>query len=716
MLSAMIDAEGTLVDRMDRVPAAAVRGGERLRFGVLGPVTVARDGADSPVTAAMPRAVLTALLLRANQPVSVERLRSGLWGSEPPRRADSSLHNHVHRLRRHLGRFGQDRLAVTPSGYVLEIRDGELDLTRFTELHDRAGRARRSQDWEEAADALSAMLALWRGEPASDVELPVLGDMERERLREMRVQALDWKADAELRLGRHAEILVGLRAAVAEHPLAENFSAHLILALHRCGRSTEALEVFHRARTVLRDELGVSPGRALVDLNHAILTRDPRLDWQPSRTPQRAGISGGGAPGVVRPMKPRELREPMEPKASAAVPVPRTLPADATDLVGRDGEIRHLVGLLTRPKSAGPDGIGPGAVVVAAIGGMSGIGKTALAVRAASLVRDQFPDGQLFADLRGTRPSPARPQDVLAMFLRQLSVAPDAVPEDPEERSALFRSISADRRLLLVLDDARDAAQVAPLTPGGAGCAVVVTLRRRLTGLTGLTGPAGSAGSPASVGGRHLDLGALSPEASRQMLDRLVGRARLATEPRATAAVVEACAGLPLALRAAADRLVARPWWRVEDLACRVRPGTAGARRLDALGGETGVRAGFEAGYAALAGLGHAAAASVPTPAQRVFCLLGLSEGAEIEAAEAASILTLPPEEAERLLEGLVDGYLAESSRPGWYRLHPLVRDVAAGRAALDLSPDERRAAAAVLRSGRASAADRTLTALSRPA
>lgn len=254
---------------------------ERLYFGVLGPLTVRRDGAALPVTAAMPRAILAALLLEANRPVAAGRLRTGLWPESQPRCASASLHNHVHRLRRGLGDFGRDRIRAAPSGYLLEIHDGELDLHAFLALHEHARRARRDADWAEVFAAVSRMLALWRGEPVADVAHPVLADAERERLAEMRVQALDWWAEAGLRLGRHADLLIDLRALTCEFPLVETFAAHLMLALHRSGRHSDALDAYSRTRTALRDELGANPGAGLVSLHGRILERDPGLEWRP---------------------------------------------------------------------------------------------------------------------------------------------------------------------------------------------------------------------------------------------------------------------------------------------------------------------------------------------------------------------------------------------------------------------------------------------------
>lgn len=621
--------------------------GESLRFGVLGPVTVVRSGVEVPVTAAMPRAVLAALLLGANKPVPARRLESVLWQGGAPLRSGASLHNHVHRLRRQLGDSGRERIQTTPSGYVLQVRAGELDVHDFAELHERGGRARLDRNWPEVADALSAMLALWRGETAADVDYQVLDDVDRERLREMRVQALDWRAQADLRLGRHAEMVADLRAVVAEHPLAETFPAHLMLALHRCGRGSEALDVFQSTRSNLRRELGVSPGAALVDLNRRILDRDPRLDWRPVPPSPR---SAAATTGIGIPAK--------------TAPTPRTLPAAIPDFTAREAEISRLIRAVTHPCRAAA-----AAVPVAVIGGMAGIGKSALAIHVAHLVQDGFSDGQLFADLKGSTANPASAHTVLAMFLSQLGLDAATLPAGTEERSALLRSLLADRKVLLVLDDVHDDRQLAALLPGGPGCAVLATSRTRLTAIPGCL---------------HIDLDTLAEAAAHQVLDRLTGPDRLAAEPAATAVILDACAGLPLALRIAAGRLTARSAWRVADLADRFEAGSARGRRLDefVLAG-VDLRSGLAAMYAALAG----------TPQQRALCLLGGPIGSDTDVTDvtvtvtaAAGLLDVPTPEAEHILEALVDAHLVRSPRPGRYELHPLVRDFARERAAHDLA------------------------------
>jgi DNA-binding SARP family transcriptional activator len=641
--------------------------GRLLRFGVLGPVTVVQDGVKQSITAAMPRAILAALLLAANKPVPSRRLEAGLWGDTPPRSASAALYNHVHRLRRRLGDFGHDRIQATQSGYQLEIRAGELDLDDFGGLYDRGRKARLDHEWAEAAEAFSEMLLLWRGDPVADVEHPVLSDTERERLTEMRLQALHWRSEAELQLGNHVGLIADLRALVAENPLSETFAVHLILALHRSGRHTDALEVFQKTRLVLREELGVSPGPELAELHLRILERDPGLDWTPPARatvslPDDASLSWHAALSAP----PTQSTSPAL-SAPPAPPAPCTLPADSW-LIGRESHLDLVLAALTSP---------PGerrSSVVSFVGGMSGVGKTALAVHAAHLVRDRFPDGQLFADLRGSTASPAEPRAVLGMFLRQLGEAPHLLPYGTEERSALFRTLVADRRVLIALDDARDAEQVIPLVPGAAACRVLVTHRRRLIGRPGWS---------------HVDLDVLSPDVSRRLLVRIAGPERPAADPRATATVVEACAGLPLAVVVAAGQLAARPEWRMRDLADRL---STDRSRLDELSlGDQSVRTGFEAGYTALAGADGAL-----SPEQRAFCMLGLWKGRRIGlAAAAVSLLALPVSETERILESLVDVYLLRSPHTGLYEIHDLLRTFAAERAARDLDPSEREAAAA---------------------
>ncbi|WP_370352983.1 BTAD domain-containing putative transcriptional regulator [Catenulispora sp. EB89] len=632
--------------------------GQTLRFDVLGAVTVTRDGMAVPITAAMPRAILAALLMQANKPVPATRLKAGLWGDSPPRSAAASLNNHVLRLRRHLADAKRDRIRVTEAGYAIRIQDGELDLNDFVELHARGQQAVMRGDWAVAAAELRRMLALWRGEPVADVDSAILCAAERERLSEMRLQALGWRVDAELHLGRHAALIAELRVLTREHPHNETFPAQLMLALHRSGRHADALAEYQRVRVLLRDELGVRPGPELVGLHARILARDGALDWSAEPVPRQ--IPGPALEAASGPAS-------ASGSASASTPAPKPgmLPADGAILIGRDARIEQLVAVLEgtacRPAASVPPPAPP-STAVATIGGMSGVGKTALAVHVAHLVRGRFPDGQLFADLRGRTAAPARPAAVLAMFLRQLGVRPDAVPEHEEERSALFRTLLADRRVLVLLDDARDAVQIRPLVPGGAHCGLLATTGRR----------------PTVPGWVHVDLDVLPEQPARELVARIIGPDRVRAEPEAVDSVLTACAGLPLALCVAGGRLAARPGWRIRDLASRLHTADGGLDQLSH--GDHSVRAAFESGYAALAEPDGSLSAS-----QRMFCLLGLWTGPTIGLPAAAALAGLPVPEAERVLEALVDAYLLRSYRPGCYELHELLAAFAAERAEHDL-------------------------------
>ena len=348
--------------------------------------------------------------------------------------------------------------------------------------------------------------------------------------------------------------------------------------------------------------------------------------------------------------------------------MPRTLPADIGDFTGREEHVDALVsGLRTDPAASAR------AVNIVSIAGMGGAGKTTLAVHAAHHVRGDYPDGQLYADLRGSASVPVPPAAVLGRFLRQLGAEPDALPADDEERGALYRSLLAQRRVLVLLDDARNAAQVRPLLPADPGCAVLVTMRNRLTGLPGAV---------------HLDLEGLPREAAHRMLSRIIGADRVAAEPAAVSAVLAACADLPLAVRLIGARLASRPSWRIQHIASRLR---AQRSRLDELSyADQDVRATFEMSYSALDTPGVAAA-----PPARALCLLGLWPGQDIGLTAAASLLGVPVHQAEHVLEYLVDMYLVQSPQPGRYSLHDLLRDFAAERAEQDLAAADRRAAIA---------------------
>lgn len=582
-----------------------------LRYGVLGPVTVHREGTPHRVTAAMPRTVLSALLLAESRPVSVERLVAVLWGDRPPPSARASLHNTVLRVRRLLGPDAE-RLRAVPPGYLLEVEHGELDLAVFADLHLRGRDAHARRAWTEVAGLLGAALELWRGDPLADVQHPVLDEAEHHRLAEMRLQALDWRIDAELHLGRHQAVLPELHALTRAHPLRERFHGHLMSALYRTGRQADALAAYRHARAVLSEELGLDPGEELQGLHQRILARDPGL-----------------LPAAQRP-------------PAADRPLAQ-LPADVADFTGRETQVRRVLGLLR------PDGDVPAAVVVSAVTGTGGIGKTTLAVHLAHRLAAAFPDGQLYLDLRGADPAPPGPAELLGGLLRDLGVPDAEQPAGAEARAARYRSLLAGRRLLLLLDNARDAAQVRPLLPGHPGCAVLVTSRNRLSGLAGAV---------------FENLDVLVEAEARALFTAVVGAARVEAEPEAAGEVLRHCAGLPLAVRIAAARLAARPSWTVAHLAGRLADERG---RLDEFSvDDVAVRTGFRMSYANLP----------PEPA-RVFRLLGLFPGREIGLPAAAALAGAGRAATERALELLVDASLLESPAPGSYRFHDLLRTFA---------------------------------------
>ena len=458
-----------------------------------------------------------------------------------------------------------------------------------------------------------------------------------------------------------------LRRLLADHPIREGMWALLMRALYSSGRQAEALEAYAQAREVIADELGVDPSAELRQLHEQMLQADAAPGAQFSATKTAAADSpftsapvpaagpvpaGGGAgpPGPVTGFAPTVILP--------AAPVAQ-LPADIPDFTGRAEHVQKLRDLVADPGR--PDS--PGAVVVAAVIGAGGLGKTTLAVHAAHLLRGQFPDGQLYANMRGASPQPATPSDVLARFLRDLGMDPGRIPAGEEERAAQFRSWVTDRRVLIVLDDARDAAHVRPLLPGSSSCAVLVTTRSRM---------------PDLAGSRFVDLDVLEPAEAWDMFAGIIGRGRAEAEPEATQQVLAACAGLPLAIRIAGARLAARGSWSVRTIATRLADQR---RRLDWLRtGDLAVRACFEVSFSSLPG---PAAAHGVDPAH-AFRLLGLWQGPSIGLPAAAALIGQPEDAVADALEVLVDAQLLQAPAPDRYRFHDLLRAYAAERAAAE--------------------------------
>ena len=604
-------------------------------IGLLGSLQVRVDGAAVAVPAARQRALLAVLAVRAGELVPTDELAEIVWDGKPPDRAAATIRNYVKRLRFRLGSAGRQIVTCRP-GYRLEVAEDELDLRLLTRLWRDGGVAVRGGDWAAAFGGLGQALGLWRGAPFADAGCERLAREQVPPLSELRLQAAEWRAEAGLALGRHAELVGELAGWCAAEPLRERFAVLRMLALYRSGRQADALAAFQQARRMLVDELGVEPGEELRRLHQQVLARDPALavpaEWD-------AAAAAGGL--------------------DAARVVPRQLPAAVARFAGRSGELGVLAGLAEEVAS----GAG-GTVVISAIGGMAGVGKTALAVLFTHRVAGLFPDGQLYVDLRGFGPSgdPVPPARVVREFLGALGVAPRAVPADVDAQAGLYRSVLAGKRVLVVLDNARDAAQVRPLLPGSAGCLVVVTSRSQLAGLA------------AVEGARLLPLGLLTEQEARELLAGRLGAGRVEAEAEAVTELIGLCARLPLALAITAARAAARPEHPLEALAAELRAAGGPLDALDAGEPTASVRAVFSWSYRQLS-----------PAAARLFRLLGIHPGPDISAPAAASLAGVEPAQARHLLAELARAHLVAEHAIGRYAFHDLLRAYAAEQArALD--------------------------------
>ena len=585
-----------------------------MRWRVLGPVEAVVRGEPLPITRPQHRAVLAYLLLNANVVVPSGQLAEALWGGAAPERARTQIQVCVSRLR-HLIRtagIGEKILSVA-GGYRITVADEELDLIVFSALaaaareHSEAGAA------EQATVLLRRCLALWRG-PALAGAAAAFVAPAAAHLHDKRLAAYEDLFDAEFALGRHAAAEAPLRELVAENPWRERLAAQLMTALARAGHQAAALRVYEQVRRRLAEELGVEPGAQLAETHLMVL----RQQLPPGRS----------TPAV----------------AAAELTGPAQLPANISSFAGRENTMSTLDAMRARAGESS-------ATAVIAIVGTAGVGKTALAVRWAHRVRHLFDGGQLFLDLGGYSPAaPMAPAEALSRCLRALGVPHSQVPDDIDEAASLFRSVLADKRVLILLDNARDTAQIKHLLPGGAGSLVIVTSRGRLDGLA------------TRHDAQRLSLDVLTQDEAAELLTRVLGAERVAGQHEAVVELGQACARLPLALRIAAADLHNHPHQTISGYLGRLRDGDP--LHILAVGedDELAVRCAFAVSYQAL-----------PAGLQRLFRLFGVVPGCEVTPASAAVMLQCAPTDAARMLSGLASAHLVHERAQDHFATHDLL-------------------------------------------
>ncbi|MFG2224622.1 BTAD domain-containing putative transcriptional regulator [Streptomyces sp. NPDC048644] len=615
-------------------------------FSLLGPIAVTSGSGELSLGPAKRRSVLALLLLQPNTTVPLEQLIDSLWEDEPPEHARTVVQGHVSRLRATLAEGGADaygiELATHGSAYLLRLPEELIDAHRFGEL---VALARPEEAPADAVPLLREALGLWRGPALTGTVTSPPFAAAAHALEERRLTAVEALGRAHGTLGEHEQAAAILYSAAVNHPLREGLIAGLMGALFRTGRQSDALEWFHRTRRLLNEELGVDPGERLRDAYEEILraeAADRREAGSAARGTQQR--STGGTTGAAA----GEERVPAQggPAGSGArgrtPSAPRLLPRPPARFLGRQDQLAALTDALT-DRSTGESPL-------AVVAGPAGVGKTACAVQWAHQYAGAFPDGQLFADLRGFgEGDEAAPAEILRDFLLALGTPPERVPTSAQAASALFRSLVADRRLLVVLDNARSSAQVRPLLPGGLSCATVVTSRSRLDGLV------------ATDCARPVSLQALGHAEGAALLGAMLGAERVAEDPAAAQELVALCDGLPLALRAAAAQLMARPRWRLARLAAALRDEQ---RRLALLSAEdTGIAAALRMSVARLS-----------ADDARLLSALATSADGHLNASVAAALAGYDPERTQDGLDRLADMHLVDEEATDVYTISALTQ------------------------------------------
>jgi len=612
---------------------------------ILGPLEVTHGGECIDIGGPRQQVILAMLLLAENHVMPIDRLIEGVWNDKPPDTARGQIQICISGLRRQLKKAeGRQRILSRRPGYMILVEDGILDLHAFDTHVAAARQAAQDNDLAAASTEYRVGLGLWRGRALEDISSRLV-QQSVDALHERRLAAVEESIGCGFRMGLYNDQIGVLIGWVNEYPLRERFRALLIRALYWAGRPADALEAYQDARRALMRELAIEPGKELQDLQRAILDGAPvGLEMQFPDKPSTSKVT-----------------------ISREFPlVPRMLPAAIPDFTGRSVEVRYLLGSVQESRAEGEE---DQAIPVNIILGRAGVGKTTLAVHVAYKLAKLFPDGQLFARLRGSD-CQANLRDILGRFLRVLGIPDTAIPAGIEERAEMYRNLLGTRRILVVLDDAMSEQQVDALLPGSPSCLVIVTSRQRLTGL---------------AAANRMELHCFSERSAIALLTNVVGPARTAAEPEAVAELCRLCGYLPLAVRIAAARLAARPHWSAANLVDRLMDVS---RRLDELShGGFGVRESISLTYETLS-----------PPARRLFRMLAVADAPSFAAWVGSPLLQIDVPTAETLLEELTETYLIDAERdPATgatrYRFNEIMRSFACDRLMAEENPNDRQKA-----------------------